>query len=123
MSAFPSVMVTAGDHDPAADGIAGRARTVLAHHGYRLVEDAAAADVVVATGPSAATAMLSAATAGLVLIGTTWPAPVADVLTVAGIEPDRTLGEGMGSAGSSRPPARRPRWPASTCWPGSTRSR
>ncbi len=100
MSAFPSVMVTAGDHDPAADGIAGRARTVLAHHGYRLVEDAAAADVVVATGPSAATAMLSAATAGLVLIGTTWPSPVAGVLTVAGIEPDRTLGEGMGSAGS-----------------------
>lgn len=84
MTAFPRVMVTAGDHDPAADGNASWARTVLTHHGYQLIEDVAAADVVVATGPSA---VLDGVTAGLVLIGAYWPAPVAERLAAAGIRP------------------------------------
>ena len=65
MNVFPTVMVTTRDGEPGPAGL--WVRSVVTSHGYRLTDDVAAADVVVATdGPVPAS---PAGAAGLVLIG------------------------------------------------------
>ncbi|HEY5882095.1 MAG TPA: DUF6421 family protein [Nakamurella sp.] len=64
-------------------------RSVVTSRGYRPVDDAATADVVVCIGPDAAAAAgLDGSAAGLVLIGADWPAPVRALLAAHGITPD-----------------------------------